>query len=189
MEISGRCETVSSVNMESRGPKRPIRTGSTSTGAGFRKRFPAFPLSGVKRPAPVAVGTGGSLAFVVSCSSGEVRLIGGGREGNNSSISGTDPKLHKPSKASQIMGLSPNARRRLLRAGSGRLPFRAVSPERQWSIASSGKVRAARCSCDSDGTSAAFFRISSNASRACLCLPRVEQHLYFISKHPLQRWS
>ena len=31
------------------------------------------------------------MVFVVSCSSGEVRLIGGGREGNNSSISGTDP--------------------------------------------------------------------------------------------------
>ncbi len=46
------------------------------------------------------------------------------------------------------MGLSPSARRRLLRAKSGRLPFSAVSPERQWSIASSGKVRAARCSCD-----------------------------------------
>jgi hypothetical protein len=187
--MSGRCETVSSVNIESRGPNRPIRTGSASTGAGFRNRLPAFPVSGVKRPAPVAVGIEGCVVFVVSCSSGEVRLIGGGREGNSSSISGTDPKLHKPSKASQIMGLSPSARRRLLRASSGRLPFRAVIPERQWSIASSGKVRAARCSCDSDGTSAAFFRISSNASRACLCLPRVEQHLDFISKQPLHRWS
>ena len=80
-------------HIESRGPNRPIRTGSASTGAGFRNRFPAFPVSGVKRPAPVAVGIGGCcVGFVVSCSSGEVRLIGGGREGNNSSISGTDPK-------------------------------------------------------------------------------------------------
>jgi hypothetical protein len=78
--------------MESRGPNRPIRTGSASTCAGFRNRFPAFPVSGVKRPAPVAVGTGGCVVFVVSWSSGEVRLIGGGREGNNSSISGTAPE-------------------------------------------------------------------------------------------------
>ena len=81
-------------HIESRGPNRPIRTGSASTGAGFRNRFPAFPVSGVKRPAPVAVGTGGCVVFVVSCSSGEVRLIGGGREGNNSSISGTNPKKY-----------------------------------------------------------------------------------------------
>ena len=78
--------------MESRGPNRPIRMGNASIGPDLRNRFPAFPVSGVKRPAPVAVETGACVVFVVSCSSGEVRLIGGGREGNNSSISGTDPK-------------------------------------------------------------------------------------------------
>lgn len=46
------------------------------------------------------------------------------------------------------MGLRDSARRRLPRAWSGRLPFNAVSPDRQWSTASTGKVRAARCSCD-----------------------------------------
>ena len=109
MEISGRCETVSSVNLrettlefehecnsalshiESRGPNFPIRTGSALTGSGLRNKFPVLPVSGVKKPAPVAVGIGGCVGFVISCSSGEVRLIGGGREGNNSSISGTDP--------------------------------------------------------------------------------------------------
>jgi hypothetical protein len=120
------------------------------------------------------------------------------------------PKLHKPSKTSQIMGLRDNARRRLPRAWSGRLPLSAVSPDRQCSTASSGKVRAIRCSCDTvqrvtgegishalshieynarDGTSAAFFRISSSASLACRCLPNVEQHLALISEHPLHRWS
>ena len=50
-------------------------------------------MSGVKKPAPVAVGRGGCAAvFVVSCSSEEVHLIGRGREENNSSISGTDPR-------------------------------------------------------------------------------------------------
>jgi hypothetical protein len=40
-----------------------------------------------------------------------------------------------------------------------------------------------------DDTSAAFFRTSSSASRACRCLPNVEQHLALISEHPLHRWS
>lgn len=113
MEISGRCETVSSVNLcgtilecrkecsycapahiESLGPSRPIRTGRALAGSGLRNRFPELPLSGVKKPIPVAVGRGGCVALVggcCCCSSGEVRLIGGGREGNKSSISGTDP--------------------------------------------------------------------------------------------------
>jgi hypothetical protein len=69
-----------------------MRTGGGLSGSGLRNKFPELPVSGVKKPAPVAVGRGGCAAvFVVSGSSGEVRLIGGGREGNNSSISGTDP--------------------------------------------------------------------------------------------------
>lgn len=68
-----------------------MRTGRGLTGSGLRKRFPVLPVSGVKKPTPVAVGRAGCVGFEVSCSSGEVRLIGGGREGNNSSISGTDP--------------------------------------------------------------------------------------------------
>jgi len=68
-----------------------MRTGSALAGSGLRNRFPMLPVSGVKKPAPVAVGRGGCVVLVVSCSSGEVRLIGGGREGNRSSISGTDP--------------------------------------------------------------------------------------------------
>jgi hypothetical protein len=110
MEISGRCETVSSVNlcgtilevsqmkcsyalahMESLGPSRPMRTGRALTGSGLRNRFPELPLSGVKKPIPVAVGRGGCVALVAGCSSGGVRFTGGRREGNNSSISGTDP--------------------------------------------------------------------------------------------------
>lgn len=183
---------MSSVNIESLGPSRPIRTGRALGGSGLRNRFPELPLSGVKKPKPVAVGRGVCVALVGGCccgSSGEVRLIGEGREGNKSSISGTDPKLHKPSNASQIMGLRDNVRRRLPRAWSGKLPLSAVSPDRQCSTASSGKLRAVRCSCDSDGTSAAFFKTSSSASRACRCLPNVEQHLALISKHPLHRWS
>jgi hypothetical protein len=78
-------------HMESLGPSRPMRTGRALTGSGLRNRFPELPLSGVKKPIPVAVGRGGCVVLVVGCSSGEVRLIGGGREGNNSSISGTDP--------------------------------------------------------------------------------------------------
>lgn len=78
-------------HIESLGPSRPMRTGRALTGSGLRNRFPELPLSGVKKPIPVAVGRGGCVALVVGCSSGGVRLIGGGREGNNSSISGTDP--------------------------------------------------------------------------------------------------
>ena len=148
--------------MESLGPSRPMRTGRALIGSGLRNRFPELPLSGVKKPIPVAVGRGGSVALVAGCcSSGEVRLIGGAREGNKSSISGTDPakakheinkgagarsdgrlspKLHRPSKASQIMGLRDNARRRLPRAWSGRLPLSPVRPDRQCNTASSGKV-------------------------------------------------
>lgn len=82
--------------MESLGPSRPMRTGRALTGSGLRNRFPELPLSGVKKPNPVAVGRGGCVALVVGCcSSGEVRLIGGGREGNKSSISGTDPAKAK----------------------------------------------------------------------------------------------
>jgi hypothetical protein len=78
-------------HMESLGPSRPMRTGRALTGSGLRNRFPELPLSGVKKPIPVAVGRGGCVALVAGCSSGGVRLTGGRREGNNSSISGTDP--------------------------------------------------------------------------------------------------
>ena len=73
-----------------------MRTGRALIGSGLRNRFPELPLSGVKKPIPVAVGRGGSVALVAGCcSSGEVRLIGGAREGNKSSISGTDPAKAK----------------------------------------------------------------------------------------------
>jgi hypothetical protein len=85
-----------------------MRTGGGLTGSGLRNKFPELPVSGVKKPAPVAVGRGGSAVFVVSCSSGEVRLIGGGREGNNSSISGTDPA--KQTRRSQKAGARSDVR-------------------------------------------------------------------------------
>lgn len=55
--------------------------------SGFRvlNRLPAFPVSGVKNPAPVAIGTGFGGG-----SSGGVRLTGAGRGGNRVSISGIE---------------------------------------------------------------------------------------------------
>jgi hypothetical protein len=59
------------------------------SGFQVRKRLPPLPMSGVKKPVPVAVGT----VFVWESSVG-VRLTGGGRGGNISSISGIDPMPH-----------------------------------------------------------------------------------------------
>lgn len=56
------------------------------SGFQVRNRLPALPVSGVKNPAPVAMGTG-----LACTSSVGARLTGGGRGGNSSSISGIDP--------------------------------------------------------------------------------------------------
>jgi hypothetical protein len=59
----------------------------------LRNKFPEYPVSGEKNPAPVVIGA------VFSCggggSSGGVRLTGGGRTGKISSISGIDPSLNR----------------------------------------------------------------------------------------------
>jgi hypothetical protein len=75
--------------MESRGrPGGPILNGCGAGGSGFspRNKFPVLPVSGVKNPAPVAVGT-----CFVGAPSKFFRLLGGGRGGNSTSISGIDP--------------------------------------------------------------------------------------------------
>jgi hypothetical protein len=112
-------------------------------------------MSGVKKPVPVAVGT----VFVWESSVG-VRLTGGGRGGNISSISGIDPmphfslvivpydnsihyntpSAHKPSKASHSCEFKAKACRKLSDAISGRLPFKAMVPDRQRKAASSGNT-------------------------------------------------
>jgi len=56
------------------------------SGFQVRNKLPALPVSGVKNPAPVAIGT-----VFVCASSGSARLTGRGRGGNSSSISGIDP--------------------------------------------------------------------------------------------------
>lgn len=74
---------------ESRGPAGgPIRNDCGCVGSGFqpRNRLPALPVSGVKNPSPVIVGTGLGWG-----SSGGVRLMGEGRGGKSSSISGIEP--------------------------------------------------------------------------------------------------
>lgn len=73
---------------ESRGPGGAMRNGWGCDISGFhvRKRLPALPASGVKNPAPEAIGTDLACA-----SSGGSRFTGGGRGGNISSISGIDP--------------------------------------------------------------------------------------------------
>ena len=58
------------------------------SGFHVRNRLPPLPASGVKNPAPVATGT--DLGWT---SSGGVRLMGGGRGGKISSISGAAPGL------------------------------------------------------------------------------------------------
>ena len=77
--------------IESRSPAGgSIRKGCGCGGSAFhpRNRFPVFPVSGVKNPAPVATGTGFPCE-----SSGGARLTGVGRGGNSSSISGIDPSV------------------------------------------------------------------------------------------------
>lgn len=69
----------------------PMRKGCGCEDSGLqpRNKFPELPASGVKNPAPVATGTLG-----LGCdSSGGVRLMGAGRGGNNTSISGTAPSV------------------------------------------------------------------------------------------------
>jgi hypothetical protein len=65
-----------------------MRNGCGCVISGFhvRNRLPPLPVSGVKNPAPVATGTGFTWT-----SSGGVRLIGAGRGGKISSISGAAP--------------------------------------------------------------------------------------------------
>jgi hypothetical protein len=56
------------------------------SGFQVRNKLPALPVSGVKNPAPVAIGT------VLACASSVgARLTGRGRGGKSSSISGIDP--------------------------------------------------------------------------------------------------
>ena len=76
--------------MESRGRGGPILNGCGAGTSGFQPRntFPALPVSGVKNPAPVAVGT----CLLGGISSACVLLLGAGRDGNSSSISGIDPE-------------------------------------------------------------------------------------------------
>ena len=77
--------------IESRGPGGgAIRNGCGGLISGFhvQKRFPPFPASGVKKPAPVATGT----AFAAA-SSGGARFVGMGFGGNISSISGAVPRV------------------------------------------------------------------------------------------------
>ena len=75
--------------IESRSPAGgSIRNGCGGSAFHARNRFPAFPVSGVKNPTPVATGTGFPCE-----SSGGARLMGVGRGGNSSSISGIDPSV------------------------------------------------------------------------------------------------
>jgi hypothetical protein len=124
------------------------------SGFQVRYRLPALPVSGVKKPAPVAIGTALACASSVGA-----RLTGRGRGGNSSSISGIDPgysllvvwsvrvitnipRAHKPSKASQICEFKAKACRKLSDAISVILPFKAMVPDRHRKAASSGNIRA-----------------------------------------------
>lgn len=90
--VSERQNTLDhNTHIESLGPSGgTIRKGCVCAISGFqpRNRLPALPVSGVKKPAPVASGT--ALAI---CSSGGARLTGGGLGGKMSSTSGIDPKM------------------------------------------------------------------------------------------------
>ncbi len=61
-----------------------------------RKRLPPFPVSGVKNPAPVAIGFNGT-------SSGGALFTGNGRGGKSSSISGVGPGCMNQNQKNQIV--------------------------------------------------------------------------------------
>jgi len=106
-------ERKDKTHIESLGPLTAIRKGGRVTsgfGLNERNRFPPppspgpepvpFAVSGVKKPAPVAMGLEvvGNMEVVVvvvmvdvRCSSGGKRLTGGKRGGKRSSISGVGP--------------------------------------------------------------------------------------------------